>query len=199
MKKRILLVVLNLYSDWEAAYLSSFINLMGKGEFLVETVSTTKNPIKSLGSFTVLPDYDVQSVPEDYEAVILIGGMSWREEEAKMVVPLVEDAVAKHKIIGAICDSTVFIGGMGLLNNVNHTSNDLDDLKQWAGIMYTGEAKYIKEPAVSDQKIITANGTATLEFTREVLKALKIAPEELIEGWCRFHKLGCYKAAMPVE
>ena len=54
-----------------------------------------------------------------------------------------------------------------------------------------------KEPAVCDGNIITANGTATLEFTREVLLALDIAPESNIVEWYNFHKLGFYNAPMP--
>ena len=45
--------------------------------------------------------------------------------------------------------------------------------------------------------IITANGTATLEFAREILKALSVASDEQINGWYDFHKLGFYNAAMP--
>lgn len=84
-----------------------------------------------------------------------------------------------------------------MLNNVNHTSNDLNDLKQWAGSAYTGEEKYIKKQAVSDKNIVTANGTAALEFAREVMLTLKIAEENKIIEWYNFHKLGCYNAPMP--
>lgn len=59
MKKVVLLVILDLYSDWEAAYVSSLINALGQDQYLVQTVSLTKNSVKSLGGFTVLPDYDI--------------------------------------------------------------------------------------------------------------------------------------------
>ncbi len=44
---------------------------------------------------------------------------------------------------------------------------------------------------------MTANGTAALEFAREVLLALEAAPEEKIIDWFNFHKLGFYDAPMP--
>lgn len=53
------------------------------------------------------------------------------------------------------------------------------------------------EPAVRDNNIITANGTASLEFAREVLLALKVADEEKIFAWYDFYKLGCYNAPTP--
>ena len=39
--------------------------------------------------------------------------MSWRMEEAKKLVPTIEKAYADGKVIGAICDATVFLGMNG--------------------------------------------------------------------------------------
>ena len=82
---------------------------------------------------------------------------------------------------------------------MNHTSNDLNDLKQWAGKAYTGEQKYVMRQAVRDGNIVTANGTAPLEFAKEVLFALKAAPEKVITEWYNFHKLGWYNVSMPED
>ena len=51
--------------------------------------------------------------------------------------------------------------------------------------------------AVRDHSIITANGTAALEFAKEVLLALQVASENQIIEWYNFHKLGYYDAPMP--
>ena len=91
----------------------------------------------------------------------------------------------------------MFLGKTGILNHVKHTSNDLSDLQQWAGSHYTGTAHYVGQQAVRDHNIITANGTAAIEFAQEVLIALDIAPEEKIKEWCDFYKMGPYRAPMP--
>ena len=83
MKKCILFVILEQYADWEAAYLSSALYMLGCGKYEVKTVSLTREPISSIGGFCVLPDFDIASIPADYEALILIGGMSWRNEHGK--------------------------------------------------------------------------------------------------------------------
>ncbi|MFR1519066.1 MAG: type 1 glutamine amidotransferase family protein [Clostridia bacterium] len=197
MKKLILNVILDKYSDWEIAYLSPLLLALGRDTYEVKTVSLTKDSVRSLGGFTVLPDYDVHTAPAEFEGLILVGGMSWRTEEARQVEPLVQKAQKNNKLLGAICDATVFLGAAGVLNHVLHTSNDLNDLKQWAGDVYAGEEKYVMQPAVRDQKIITANGTAALEFAREVLLALNVAPEEKILDWYNFYKLGAYEAPTP--
>ena len=195
--KKIMFVILEQYADWEAAYLSSAIYMLGQDKFEVKTVSLTKDIVTSIGGFRTVPDYDIHSVPEDYEAVILIGGMTWRNENAQQVKMLVEKCVENGKVLGGICDASAFLGTVGVLNNVNHTSNDLNDLKQWAGSAYTGEEKYIKKQTVCDKNIVTANGTAAPEFAREVRLAFKIAEENKIIEWYNFHKLGCYNAPMP--
>lgn len=67
----------------------------------------------------------------------------------------------------------------------------------YAGSVYTGETKYIAKQAVSDKNIITANGTAPMEFAKEILLALNVASEDKVLDWYNFHKLGLYTAPMP--
>ena len=197
MKKTILFVVLEQYADWEAAYLSSALYMLGQGNYEVKTVSLTKDFVQSIGGFRIVPDYSIDSAPAEYEALILIGGMSWRNEGARQVKVLVDDCRRKQKVLGGICDASAFLGTVGALNTVKHTSNDLNDLKLWAGNEYTGADNYLMQQAVRDGNIITANGTAALEFAKEVLSALNAATEEKIMGWYNFHKSGYYEAPMP--
>ena len=133
MKKTILFVILQQYADWEAAYISSAITMLGQGGYDIKTVSLSKEPVQSIGGFTVLPDYDTASVPAEYDALILIGGMTWRSEDTQQIKALVQDCLRKGKVLGGICDASAFLGTAGALNEVAHTSNDLNDLKQWAG------------------------------------------------------------------
>lgn len=193
--KTILYVILEQWADWELAYISSAVNMLGQGKFENKTVSLTKNAVTSIGGVKCLPDYDLQSVPSDYDALILIGGMSWHNENAMQIKALADDCIVKNKVLGAICDACRFLGSVGALNSAKHTANDLNELKRYAA--YNNEKGFIHKQAVSDNNIITANGTAPLEFAREVLKALSVASDEQIKGWYDFHKLGFYNAPMP--
>ena len=197
MKKTILFVILQQYADWEAAYIASAIAMLGQGQYDIRTVSLLKDLVQSIGGFQVAPDYDITSVPKDYEALVLIGGMTWRNENTQQIKPLVEDCYKKGKVLAGICDASAFLGTVGVLNDVAHTSNDMNDLKQWAGSIYTGEARYIAKQAVRDRNVITANGTAPMEFAKEILLALNVASEDKISEWYNFHKLGFYTASMP--
>lgn len=197
MKKTILLVILPQYSDWESAYLASAVHMLDGENYEVKTVGLTKEPVLSIGGFKTIPDYDIQTMPTEYEALILIGALSWRTEEAKQIKSLVEKCAKEGKVLGGICDAAGFLATTGLLNNVKHTANHLKDIQCWAGEHYTGEEQYYMIQAISDQKIITANGTAPLEFAREVMLTLKIATDQKVIEWYNFHKLGFYVAPIP--
>ena len=121
MKKCVLFVILEPYADWEAAYLSSALYMLGRGRFEVKTVSLTREPVASIGGFRVLPDYDINSVPSTYEALVLIGGLAWRNEEARRIRPLVEQCRENGKVLGGICDAAAFLGTVGALNDAYQT------------------------------------------------------------------------------
>lgn len=197
MKKVVLFFILDQFADWEAAYLSSAFRSLGEEQYIVKTVSLTKDKVQSVGGFQILPDYDILSMPEEYEALILIGGLAWKETDVTQIGEIVKSTYERGGVIGGIGDASAFLGATGILNKVNHTSNELEELKQWAKDAYTGEMRYIRKQAVRDGNMITANDTATLEFAREVLLALGVAPESEIMDWYRFHKLGYYEASIP--
>lgn len=196
MKKLLLFIILEQYADWEAAYLSSAVRMLVPEVFDIKTVSIKRGLVESIGGFRTQADYDLQTMPEHYEAMFLIGGMTWRTEEAREVVPFIQACAEKGKLLGGICDAAGFLSTAGLLNDVRHTGNGLENLQQWAGGTYTGAANYVLEPAVCDGKILTANGTAPLEFAKEALFALGVEQDKVLE-WYNFHKLGMYRAPVP--
>ncbi|MDH8702504.1 putative intracellular protease/amidase [Dysgonomonadaceae bacterium PH5-43] len=193
-KKEVIFVLLDKFADWEGAYISTCLNIGVKPgspiKYTVKTISVTKDPILSIGGFKVVPDYDLNDMPEDHAGLILIGGMHWFSPEAAQIVPLVEKAVKENKLVAGICNASVFLGACGILNNVKHTSNGLDYLKQYAGERYTGDANYINEQAARDGNIVTAPGTAPLEFCREILYALDADAPEIIEESYQYYKNG---------
>ena len=198
MKNEVLLVILDRYADFEITHVAAALNNPHVGEpvYRVKTVALEKTPVSSMGGFTTLPDYDLASAPVDCAAVLLIGGRAWRKPEAAPVADFVWRVRERGALIGAICGATAFLGRHGFLNEVRHTGNALESIKTVAGEHYTGACNYIAQQAVSDGGIITANGTASLEFAREVLVALKAMPQQDIDEWYDYCKLGQYEAAI---
>lgn len=194
MKKEVLFILLNEYADWEGAYIATSLNagVMPGSEvkYAPKTVAPTLEPVRSIGGFRTLPDYDFQTIPSDYAALILIGGMRWESPEAEQVIPILRQAVEQGKIVGAICNAASFMARHGFLNDVKHTGNTVQQLKLWGGSQYTNEANYIEAQAASDKHIVTANGTGQLEFSRELLSLLQADTPERINQSYEFYKNG---------
>ena len=51
--KKILYVILEQWADWELAYISSAVNMLGGGKFENKTVSLTKTPLPLLAVLSV--------------------------------------------------------------------------------------------------------------------------------------------------
>ena len=81
----------------------------------------------------------------------------------------------------------------GFLNTVKHTGNGLEQLKIWGGDNYINPEGYAHAQAVSDKNIVTANGSATLEFAKELLLLLENDTPERIEMYYQFNKQGFCK------
>lgn len=195
MNNRVLYILLPDYAAHEAVYLSQAIAsdafaLKENPKYINKIVAPTLEPVKSIGGFRVLPDYSFETMPDDYAALALIGGFGWAAPVAEKVAPLVKSAIENGKIVGAICNAVSFLAQHGFLNAVKHTGNGLDQLKLWGGENYTNPMGYICAQAVSDNKIVTANGSATLEFAKEFLILLKNDPPEQIEMFYHFNKQG---------
>lgn len=198
MSNEILYILLPDYAAHEAVYLSQAIAsdeyaLKAHPRYVNKVVAPTLEPVKSIGGFRTLPDYSFDTMPDDYAALVLIGGFGWSTPVAERVMPIVKQAVENGKIVGAICNGASFMAKCGLLNNVRHTGNGPEQLQLWGGENYTNPDGYTHAQAVSDKNIVTANGSATLEFARELLLLLENDTPERIEMYYQFNKQGFCK------
>lgn len=200
--KKILYVLLDNYAEHEIAFLPGAVNTDQQGfrknpKYVNKIVAPTLEPVKSIGGMRTMPDYSFDTMPEEYAALVLIGGYGWMSDEAEGVLPIVKQALNKGFIVGAICSAVSWMAKQELLNNIKHTGNGIDQLKLWGGDHYTNVAGYVNEQAVCDGRIVTANGSGYLEFTRELLKLLENDTTEMIDGWYTFMKLGLVKLFSP--
>lgn len=141
--------------------------------------------------YILLPDF------AEHEMVYLAQAIASDEYALKdnpkyvnKVVPIVSKAIDSGKIVGAICNAASFMAKHGFLNAIAHTGNGQDQLRLWGGDNYTNSAMYRHQQAVSDRRIVTANGSATLEFAKELLLLLENDTPERIEMFYQFNKQG---------
>lgn len=187
MSNEILYILLPDFAEHEMVYLAEAIasdefSLKENPKYINKFVASTLDPIKSIGGFRIMPD--------DYAALVLIGGFGWVTPVADKVVPIVRQAVENGKIVGAICNAASFMAKHGFLNDVKHTGNGIDQLKLWGGENYTNHTGYVHVQAIGDKNIVTANGSATLEFAKELLLLLENDTPERIEMYYQFNKQG---------
>ncbi|MCA1745498.1 MAG: glutamine amidotransferase [Bacteroidales bacterium] len=190
MKKKIAVFLFEGFSDWEIAYLTPEIN---KSEgFEMVYFSTSGDLVTSMGGLQVKPAKALKDLAiEDLEMLILPGGTTWEKGGNKEIGPITKDMLEAGKTVAAICAATIYLGQVGLLNNLKHTSSDLNYLKAMAP-EYTGGDLYQNALAVTDGNLITANGIAPIEFAREVFKAIGLYGEEAIEKWFQLFKNGVW-------
>lgn len=195
MNNEILYILLPDYAAHEAVYLSEAIAsdelaLKESPKYVNKVVAPTLEPVKSIGGFRTLPDYSFDTMPDDYAALVLIGGFGWSTPVAEQVVPIVKQAIEKGKIVGSICNAASFMAKHGFLNTVKHTGNGLEQLKLWGSENYTNPDGYVHAQSVSDKNIVTANGSGTLEFAKELLLLLENDTPERVEMYYQFNKQG---------
>jgi putative intracellular protease/amidase len=191
MKKEILVFIFDGYADWESAYICSELN-GAETNYIVKILSLDKEPKISMGGFRVIPDYSVSDYPKNFEMLLLIGGYAWIKQKNNDVQSVVEYAVKHHIPVAAICNATNFLAENGYLDNIFHTGNTLEYMKSQAP-HYKGVNNFIEKQAICDSNIITANGTASLEFAKEIMLHLNFKPSEKINEWYKFNKLGVYQ------
>lgn len=195
--KEVHIVLLDQFADWEAAFLAPA--LLGgampgcAGSHEVKYLTADGQPVRSIGGLRVVPDCAAATLPDHCAGVVLVGGLSWQRPEAEKIVPLVEEALRRGILMGAICNACGFLAEHGFLNDVRHTGNTLEMLEKWGGARYTGGALYEERQAVRDRNIVTANGSGYLEFTRECLLQLAADTPERIAASYEFNKQGLYR------
>lgn len=195
MSNEILYILLPDYAAHEAVYLSQAIAsdefaMKEHPKYVNKVVAPTMEPVKSIGGFRTMPDYSFETMPDDFAALVLIGGFGWAAPVADQVKYIVKKAVEKDSVIGAICNAASWMAKHGFLNAVKHTGNGLEQLKIWGGNNYINPEGYVNAQTVSDKNIVTANGSATLEFAKELLLLLKNDTPERIEMYYQFYKQG---------
>ncbi|WP_276372760.1 type 1 glutamine amidotransferase family protein [Chryseolinea sp. H1M3-3] len=190
-KSKVYVFIFDGYSDWEPPYAMAEISKSNRYQLL--TVAMNNKPIRSVGGLTIIPDLQWNELEwSDAVMIIVPGGNAWEEKKHREMIPMLKDYIQQNGKVAAICSATTLLGDMGVLDTVKHTSNAKFYLQHYV-TDYQGGDNYIEEPAVSDKNIITATGTAPVEFAREIFKALSLMNESKIEEWFQLFKNGIWE------
>ena len=194
MSKDIHVLVLDGMADWEAAL--ALAELRNAGKRTVVSVGASLDAVTTMGGLRVQPDLKLADLSTSQVGMfILPGGTayasgSYPKALLEQKLHLLVDAGVP---VAAICGATLALAHAGLLNARAHTSNDLG----WLQAMvpdYSGAAHYQDALAVCDGGIITAPGTGSTEFAREILTELGVYAAAKRTLWFELYKTGRFPA-----
>jgi putative intracellular protease/amidase len=149
-------------------------------QYQLKSFNIDGKPVRTLGGLKITPDQSMDEVTfSDAEMLILPGGASW-DEGGNQKVTLLAKKFLKNRIkVAAICGPTLGLANIGILDSIQHTSNSKDYL---LNSHYQGGEYYVDALSVSDEGVITASGTGSLEFAREIFNELNLYKAEVLEA-----------------
>ncbi len=191
-EKNVYVYVFDTMADWETGYAVAGINdpehQKRPVRYGVRTAAAGKTPILTIGGMRILPDVTIDAIPpEDCAMLILPGGKAWNEGGNTEAVETARRFLDRGIPVAAICGATAGLARGGLLDGRRHTSNVREYL---AYTGYRGAALYEEAPAVTDGDVITASGTAPLEFALHIFRRLDLYSPEILDAWYGLFKTG---------
>lgn len=183
--KTALFVLLDQYADWEAAYLTSEINQRAGWE--IKTASNLSQ-VQSIGGLRTTIDVNFADLAKAVDLLVLIGGNSW-EIQSPELDAFIELHLTHQRPVAAICGAVDYLAKQGFLSSYRHTGNTQ---LLWQDFQnYQNPEDFIERQAVSDRNLVTANGTAALDFTEFTLQLIG---DSLIEAkrTVDLYRLGYY-------
>ncbi|WP_434302247.1 DJ-1/PfpI family protein [Clostridium botulinum] len=195
MKKIIYLYILESMAEWEVGYILQAISMESmlkkqNREFVIKTVSTSKNPIKTIGGLTITSDCLLDEMDEDnMVALLLPGAESWNSEENNQILEKALSYIDRGILVGAICGATLALADLKVLDKFKHTSNSLDYLTLFSK-QYSGKELYVNSPAVVDCNLITASSAGGLLWAKHIIQYLNVFSCDIIESWYNYYSTG---------
>jgi putative intracellular protease/amidase len=186
------LYVFNGMADWEPAFATAGINnprfQREPGRFRIATVALNLSSIFTMGGLQVQPDLVLSDLAPSASALLILpGGESWQQNEHPEVINKVGDFLATGVTVATICAATLALARAGLLDNRLHTSNSADYLRATG---YRGHALYRNIPAIADGNLITAAGTAPIDFAYQIFGTLGLYTDAVLNAWYALFKHG---------
>lgn len=187
--------VLETLADWELGYVTAELN---SGRFFkkdapcvsVKTVGLSKEPVKTMGGLTVVPDCGIEDISMCETSVLLLpGANTWDDPKHGAVIEKAGELLSVGATVCAICGATVALADHGLLDQRPHTSNGAGFLDMFSP-GYKGQSFYVDEPSVADDNLITAGCAGALLWAKQILARLGVFQADTLEAWYAYFRTG---------
>lgn len=187
--------VLETLADWELGYVTAELN---SGRFFrkdapevsVKTAAISKEPVKTMGGLTIVPDCSISDIAADEKSVLLLpGANTWSDPKHSAIIEKAGELLSAGAMVCAICGATAALANAGLLDGRPHTSNGAGYLEM-VSPTYRGQKFFIDAPSVADHNLITASSTGALLWAKQVIERLDVFQHSTLEAWYAYFSTG---------
>ncbi|MEL7658341.1 MAG: type 1 glutamine amidotransferase family protein [Bacillota bacterium] len=196
--------VLDTLADWELGHVISELNSgrffkKGAQPVSLKTVGDSKEPIRTMGGLTIVPDCLMDDiVVSETSVLILPGADTWNDPKHGAIIEKASEFLSLGATVCAICGATAALANFGLLDKRPHTSNGVGFLEM-VSPNYKGQSFYIDKPSVTDNNLITASSTGGLLWAKQIIEYLGVFQSNTLEAWYEYFSTGkpeCFFALM---
>ena len=182
-------------ADWEIGSLTAELNSKrffrpDAPQLIVKTVAVSKEPVKTMGGLTIIPDFTIDEIEMTEKTVLILPGAdTWADSQNFQIIQKASALLSNGGSVCAICGATVALANAGILNDRPHTSNGKFFLDMFCPD-YKGQKFYIDQPAVSDGNLITGSATGSLMWAKLIIEKLGLFKPETHEAWYAYFSTG---------
>lgn len=186
---------LDTLADWELGYATAELNSKrffkkDATDISVKTAGISKEPVKTMGGLTILPDCSISDIAVDEKSVLLLpGANTWNDPKHGAIIEKAGELLSTGAVVCAICGATAALANAGLLDHRPHTSNGMGYLEMCSP-HYKGQSFYVDTPAVTDHNLITASATGALLWTKQIIERLEVFRPDTLEAWYSYFSSG---------
>ncbi|MCP4762067.1 MAG: thiamine biosynthesis protein ThiJ [archaeon] len=175
--KKILCFIYEGCADFEITLVCTDISMSEKFELI--PVAYEMNPVNCASGMIYNPKNTVMEILDtsDIEGIIIPGG--WirvlKPELKKLILKLNDE----KKLISAICAGPEFLARAGVLKDKNYTTTALpEEFIEKQELDPFPRQNYIDSRVVQDQNVITAKGSAFMEFALKIWEWIGLIEDE---------------------
>lgn len=171
--KKALIFLFDGFAEFEVNIATLFLK---SKEFEIITATVDGKNVTGEGGFLCQPHVSIEHVEVmDYEVFIVPGGHIFHHLENEQLLCIVNELHKQNKWIAGICAGTALLHAAGVLNKKKFSTSLIPDEEH---LVHLHEWKYKQKNDVTvDGKIITAVGSAYVEFAVEIVRQFDLFNE----------------------
>ncbi len=137
--------------------------------------------IKDKSGMLIMPHTDLKSVhSEDIDGIIIPGG--WLADLDEHLISIIRDLKEEQKLIAAVCAGSSIMARSGVLKGIRYTTSIVEWQDKHRDFFKIEDPfpreSYVECRAIRDGNIITAKGSAFIDFTMEVCDYFDLFEDE---------------------